>query len=312
MARPKTPQKTPKSARFAKGLPDRETLLKFIRESGETDKAAIANAFGLKGTDRRALREMLSTLQSDGTLGKRGRRGLAEAGALPEVGVADVVERSADGDLMVRLTRGEDAPLVPLAPGGDAKAGAPGLGDRVLVRFVKLESGETEARLIKRLGQSAHRILGVVRKARREIRLEPVDRRSKDTLLLPEGEDVRDGDLVVAQVESHGGRFGPKRGKLLEVVGREDDPRAFSIIAIHAHGIPTGFSPGAEAEAEAAAAPTLTGREDLRDVPLITIDPVDARDHDDAVYAEPDTDPKNPGGWVCWVAIADVAAYVRP
>jgi len=308
MARPKTP----KSARFAKGLPDRDTLLKFIRESGETDKAAIARAFGLKGEDRRQLRAMLSTLQTEGALGKRGRRGVASAGALPEVGVADVIERDPDGDLLVRLTRGEDAPLVPLAPGGDVKGGAPGLGDRVLVRFVTLENGETEARLIKRLGQSAHRILGVVRKARREVRVEPVDRRSKETLLLPAGEDVRDGDLVIAQVEPHGPRYGPKHGKLLEIVGREDEPRAFSIIAIHAHGIPTGFSEAAEAEAEAAQPPTLAGREDLREIPLITIDPVDARDHDDAVYAHPDDDAKNPGGWVCWVAIADVAAYVRP
>jgi ribonuclease R len=130
--------------------------------------------------------------------------------------------------------------------------------------------------------------------------------------VLPEGEDVRDGDLVIAQVEGHGARYGPKRGKLLEVVGREDEPRAASLIAIHTHGIPMGFSAAAEAEAEAAEAPTLSGREDLREVPLITIDPPDARDHDDAVYAEPDTDPKNPGGWIVWVAIADVAAYVRP
>ncbi|WP_296598179.1 ribonuclease R [Phenylobacterium sp.] len=293
-------------------MPDRETLLKFIRESGETDKGAIARAFGLKGEDRRQLRALLQTLEADGTLGRRGRKGFAEAGALPEVGVADVAERTPDGELLVRLVRGEDAPLVALAPGGDAKAGAPGMGDRLLVRFVRLESGETEARLIKRLGQSAHRILGVVRKARREIRVEPVDRRSKDTLLLGEHEDVRDGDLVIAQVEPHGPRYGPKRGKLLETVGREDDPRAYSIIAIHAHGIPTGFSEAAEAEAEAAKEPTLSGREDLREIPLITIDPVDARDHDDAVYAHPDDDDKNPGGWVCWVAIADVAAYVRP
>lgn len=302
----------PKSIRFAKGVPDRETLLKFIRESGETDKAAIARAFGLKGEDRRVVRSLLQTLEAEGALGKRGRKGFAEAGALPEVGVADVAERSPDGDLLVRLTRGEDAPLVPLAPGGDAKGGAPGLGDRLLVRFVKLENGETEARLIKRLGQSAHRILGVVRKSNREVRVEPVDRKTKDTLLLPQGENVRDGDLVLAQIESHGSRYGPKHGKLLEIVGREDEPRAYSLIAIHAHGIPTGFPEGAEAEAEAAEPPTLSGREDLRHVPLITIDPVDARDHDDAVYAEPDDDPKNPGGWVCWVAIADVAAYVRP
>ncbi|MBU1378356.1 MAG: ribonuclease R [Alphaproteobacteria bacterium] len=309
---PKATRFNTSSARPAKGVPDRETLLKFIRESGETDKGAIARAFGLKGEDRRALRAMLQTLETDGTLGKRGRKGFAEAGALPEVGVVDVVERTSDGDLMVKLTKGDDAPMVALAPGGDAKAGAPGMGDRLLVRFVKLESGETEARLIKRLGQSSHRILGVVRKSRREVRVEPVDRRTKETLLLPEGENVRDGDLVVAQIESHGSRYGPKHGKLLEIVGREDDPRAYSIIAIHAHGIPTGFPEGAEAEAEAAEPPTLSGREDLRQVPLITIDPADARDHDDAVYAEPDTDEKNPGGWICWVAIADVAAYVRP
>ncbi|TAJ70483.1 MAG: ribonuclease R [Phenylobacterium sp.] len=304
--------KMPKSTRFAKGVPDRETLLKFIRESGETDKAAIARAFGLKGEDRRVVRSLLQTLEAEGLLGKRGRKGVAAAGALPEVGVADVVERSTDGDLLVKLTKGDDAPLVPLAPGGDAKGGAPGMGDRLLVRFVTLESGETEARLIKRLGQSAHRILGVVRKSNREVRVEPVDRKTKDTLLLPQGENVRDGDLVLAQIESHGSRYGPKHGKLLEIVGREDEPRAYSLIAIHTHGIPMGFPEGAEAEAEAAEPPTLSGREDLRDVPLITIDPMDARDHDDAVYAEPDTDPKNPGGWICWVAIADVAAYVRP
>jgi ribonuclease R len=307
MARPHRP----KPVRVPQGLPDRETLLRFIRENGEPDKAAIARAFGLKGEDRRALRHMLNALEQEGALGKRGRRGFAEAGALPEVGVADAVERDPDGDLLVRLTKGEDAPLVPLAP-GRAGEPAPGLGDRLLVRFVRLENGEFEARLIKRLGQSAHRILGVIRKARREVRVEPVDRRSKETLVLPEGEDVRDGDLVIAQVEGHGARYGPKRGKLLEVVGREDEPRAASLIAIHTHGIPMGFSAAAEAEAEAAEAPTLSGREDLREVPLITIDPPDARDHDDAVYAEPDTDPKNPGGWIVWVAIADVAAYVRP
>ena len=307
MARPKTP----KSTRAPQGLPTREALIAYIREHGEPSKADLAAAFGLKGADRRALREMLTTLQAEGALGRRGRRGFAQAGALPEVGVVDVVERDVDGDLLVRLVKGEDAPVVPLAPGAEAGAPAPGLGDRLLVRFVRLESGEHQAKLIKRLGQSAHRILGVVRKVNREIRVEPVDRRTKDSLVLPPGADVRDGDLVLAGIESDGVRYGPKRGKLLEIVGREDDPRAASLIAIHTHGIPMGFPPGAEEEAEAAEPPTLAGREDLRDVPLITIDPVDARDHDDAVFAQPDDDPKNPGGWVCWVAIADVAAYVR-
>jgi ribonuclease R len=249
---------------------------------------------------------------------RKARRRLdSRGGALPPVGVADVVERDADGDLFVRLAKaGDEAPLARLAPGRqESAAGAPGVGDRLLVRFERLESGEVEARLIKRLGQSAHRILGVVRKARRETRVEPVDRRTKGGLLLTEldARELKDGDLVLAQV---GGaaerRYGPKRGKVLEVVGREDDPRAASLIAIHAHGIPMGFSREAEAEAEAAEPPTLEGREDLRELPLVTIDPPDARDHDDAVYAEPDEDPRNPGGWIVWVAIADVAAYVRP
>ena len=297
----------------AAGLPEREEVARFIRDAGETDLNAIARQFGLKGADRRALRFMLRDMQEEGGLGKRGRKGVAVAGALPPVGVVEVVERDADGDLFVRLAKaGEDAPTVRLAPGRDeAVAGAPGLGDRLLVRFDTQEGGEREARLIKRLGQSAHRILGVVRKGRREVRVEPVDRRSKESLILVGHDDLRDGDLVLCAVSGDHRGYGPKRGKLLEVVGREDQPRAASLIALHTHAIPTGFPEAAEAEADAAQPPTLAGRTDLRDLPLITIDPVDARDHDDAVYAHADDDPKNPDGWVVWVAIADVAAYVR-
>ena len=325
MAKPRSPKsaKFPAASKGVKapkppaGLPDRDTLIAFLRNAGESAKADIARHFGLKGADRRALREMLRELEAQGALGKRGRRGFAEAGALPPVGVADVVETDADGDLFVRLTKGgEDLPLIRLAPGkGDAAAGgAPGMGDRLLVRFEQLENGETEARLIKRLGQSAHKVLGVIRRHRREVRVEPVDRKSKESLLLNEQEakDLKDGDLVLAQVGTSSGRYGPKFGKVLEVVGNENDPRAASLIAIHSHGIPTGFSEEAEAEAGAARPPTLEGRDDLRDLPFVTIDPVDARDHDDAVYAHPDPEASNVGGWIVWVAIADVAAYVRP
>src|ERR1700761_7707582 len=127
--------KSPKKAaskgapRPPRGVPDRETLLNYIRDGGETDKATLAKIFGLKGEERRALRQMLQTLQEDGALAKRGRRGFAEVGALPEVGVVDVIERDADGDLMVKLTKGDDAPLVALAPARQGDVGpAPGLG----------------------------------------------------------------------------------------------------------------------------------------------------------------------------------------
>jgi len=295
------------------GLPSKEQLLAFLREAGEAEKSDIARAFGLKGAERRALREMLRELDAEGKLGKRGRKGFSERGSMPPVGVAHVVERDADGDLYVQLADAEDAPLAVLAPDKAEKAGgAPGLGDKLLVRFNETADG-WEARLIKRLGQSAHRVLGVIRKTNRETRVEPVDRKSKETLFIPAAEagTLKDGDLVLASVGVSKQRYGPKPGKVLEVVGREDQPRAASLIAIHAHGIPTGFSDEAEAEAGVSREPELKGRTDLRDLPLVTIDPPDARDHDDAVYAQPDDDPKNKGGWVVWVAIADVAAYVR-
>ncbi|WP_333592404.1 ribonuclease R [Brevundimonas sp.] len=305
--------KTPK--RPANGLPDRETLVRFLREAGEADKADIARAFGLKGNERRMLREMLKELEAEGRLGKRGRKGFSEAGALPPVGVADVVERDADGELYVRLVKGaDDAPRAVLMPDhAKAKGPAPGMGDRLLVKFQRGVDG-WEARLVKKLDTATNRVLGVIRKSARETRVEPVDKRSKDVLIVPhpQAEGLRDGDLVLAAIEKGEHRYGPKRGKVLETIGREDDPRAASLLAIHAHGVPTGFSEAVETEAADQALPTLKGREDLRQVPFITIDPADARDHDDAVYAERDEDEKNPGGWIVWVAIADVAAYVRP
>lgn len=297
------------------GLPDEETLIAFLREAGSAEKADIARHFGLKGNERRMLREMIRELETDGKLGKRGRKGFSEVGALPPVGVADIVERDIDGDLFVRLVEAsDDAPRALLIPDNGGKTGpAPAMGDRVLVKFARTAQG-WEARLIKKLDAGANKVLGVIRKSNKEVRVEPVDRKSKDVLLVPfaQAGDLRDGDLVIAAIEKGDQRYGPKRGKVLETIGREDDPRAASLIAIATHNVPMGFSEAVEKEAEDQALPSLTGREDLRDLPLITIDPADARDHDDAVYAQRDEDPKNPDGWIVWVAIADVAAYVRP
>lgn len=300
--------------RPAAGLPDKDTLLAFLREAGSAEKTDIARHFGLRGNDRRALREMIRELEAEGRLGKRGRKGFSEAAALPPVGVADVVERDVDGEFYVRLVEASpDAPRAILVPDNTGKTGAaPGLGARVLAKFSRGEDG-WEARVIKVLDTDTNRVLGVIRKSNREVRVEPVDRRSKDVLLVPHAQagDLRDGDLVLAAIEKGEHRYGPKRGKILETIGREDDPRAASLIAIAAHNVPMGFSDKVLQEAQDQELPSLKGREDLRDLPLITIDPADARDHDDAVFAQRDEDPKNEGGWIVWVAIADVAAYVR-
>lgn len=302
----------------------RELVLAAIEKiGGAAAKQDLARVLKVSGEERRELRRILKELEDEGALGRTGRRTFASATSLPESGVMEVVDRDTDGELLGRM-RGQHGlfgPTVLLAPGAArGRPGEPaiGIGDRVLVR-IGIENGERVARVTKRLGQSAHRILGVFHastdpRARGAGRVEPADRKAKgDLLIFPESVNgARDGDLVLVEPVAGSRPHGPKRAAVREVVGRIEDPRAASILAIHAHGIPVGFSEEEEAQARAAKKPTLRGRTDLRSVPLITIDPEDARDHDDAVFAAPDDNPKNKGGWRVTVAIADVAAYVTP
>ena len=173
---------------------------------------------------------------------------------------------------------------------------------------------------MKRLGQSAHRVLGVFRastdpRARGAGRVEPADRKARHDLII-EGEhrsDAVDGDLVMVELDARRPRrMAPSAARSLKCSGNETDPRAARILAIHTHGVPIGFCEEEEQQAARAKPAGLKGRTDLRHLPLITIDPEDARDHDDAVFAQADDDPKNVGGYRVWVAIADVAYYVTP
>ena len=306
----------------------RERVLEAIRASGgKAQKNDLARMLGVGPEDKKALRQILRTLEEEGTLGRTGRRRYADAQALPERGVMEIIDRDTDGELIARM-RGEDGlfgPHVRLAPGDNAgRAGeaAIGIGDRVLARIEQTPEG-AEARVIKRLGQSAHRILGVYRTIKdrhgRDYsggRVVPADRKARNELLInPEhvGE-AKDGDLVLVELAS-GQRdraHGPKRGIIKEIVGKESDPRAASILAMHTHGIHEGFSEEEQHQADSAQPAPLKGRTDLRKLPLITIDPEDARDHDDAVFAQADDDANNKGGWRVWVAIADVSHYVTP
>ena len=305
----------------------RERVLAALRKAGgKAQKRDIARELGIGPEQKKELRQILRALEEEGALGRTGRKRYADAEALPESGVMDIVDRDPDGELMARMRgpEGYFGPLVRLAPGearrmrGEA---AIGIGDRVLARIRRGDDGEFEARVIKRLGQSAHRILGVYRahKDTRAVkfgggRVEPADRKARHDLIIEPGQagDAKDGDLVLAEVlvTTRDRAHGPKHAAIKEIVGKESDPRAASILAMHTHGIMPGFSEEEERQAKAAQKPTLKGRTDLRQVPLITIDPEDARDHDDAVYAQADADPNNKGGWRVWVAIADVSSYV--
>jgi len=309
-------------SRHSQGLPDDDTLLEVLKTSRDVDVSALARHFGLKGEERRLLRHRLKSLVEKGKIDKQGRKTFAAVGTLPETGAAEVVERDVDGELWVRWGK-DDAHKTPLARLAPLKKSIsqtpPALGDRLYVRFEK-HGDEWLAHLVKILDQGAPKLVGVVRIGKRgklrEYRLESVDRKSRDSYVLVAGalDGLKDGDVVMASPQggSLGGthRYGPKPARLLEVIGEENSPRIASVMAIHAHGLPVGFQTSTVKEAEAAKAPDLGKRTDLRDLPFVTIDPQDARDHDDAVYAHADDDPANAGGHVVWVAIADVAHYV--
>ena len=309
-----------------RALPSREAVLAFIRETpGKVGKREIAKAFGLKAGDRIWLKQMLGDMADEGALSRDGRR-LRQAGHLPNVVLAEIDGRDRDGELTARPASWDEdgpAPRIVIAqerPAQDRRgrgsSPAPGVGDRALVRVTPLadEPGRYVGRVIKVLPKARNAVLGIFRASERGGRIVPVDKKSqgREIAVAPGDEGgAREGDLVAVALEREG-RFGLPRGRVKERLGSPGSERAVSLIALHAHAIPHVFSRETLAEAEAVRPATPEGREDWRDLALVTIDPPDAKDHDDAVHARPDPDPANAGGFVLTVAIADVAAYVRP
>ncbi|MCQ4632401.1 ribonuclease R [Shinella sp. CPCC 100929] len=305
-------------------LPPRDVLLRFIAENPEqASKREIAKAFGLKGETRVELKALLKSFEEDGLLEKR-RKSLVRPGALPPVAVLDITTRDVDGELIGRPAEWLDdagvAPAVAIRQstvGSKGKAPVAGLGDRVLAKiFPAKERGGPAytARIIKVLDKRKNSGMGVFRAAQAGSggRIMPIDRRGEEMEVdAAFTAGAKDGDLVEIDVVRMG-RFGLAKAQIKSVVGSVASEKAISMIAIHAHGIPHVFPDAVIREAEAAGAATMSHREDWRSLPLITIDPHDAKDHDDAVYAEPDTSPDNPGGVIVTVAIADVSYYVRP
>jgi ribonuclease R len=300
-------------------LPSREELLTFIRErTGKVGTREIARAFGAKNADRATLKRMLRELADDGHIERRRKR-LHHSGALPSVVLADIVGRDNDGELLARPTEwDEDAhgapPVIHIAMARRAGPAVAGVGDRALLR-VDHGHEEVRARIIKLIDRAKHRVLGIFRgMPGGGGRLVPIDKKQLGRELAIASDQTAgatDGDLVAVEVARHG-RFGLPSATVVERLGSLKSERAVSLIAIHAHGIPHVFSHAALAEAEACRPATLDGREDWREIAFVTIDPPDAKDHDDAVHASPDPDPRNKGGHIVSVAIADVACYVRP
>ncbi|MBS0534170.1 MAG: ribonuclease R [Proteobacteria bacterium] len=317
----KTPKHDPNT------LPSKAAILDFIAGNpGKIGTREIARAFGLKNDLRADLKRLLRDLADEGVVARGGHKGkkLHHPGALASTLLADIVSRDRDGELIAVPDEWDEeehdaAPRIRIhAPRKPRPGEATGLGDKVLLHVDEVEPEDGiryRGRVIKIIERVKHRVLGIFRAdARGGGRLEPVDKKMLGREMhIPQGAtgDARDGDLVAVEAQRTS-RFGPPNGRIVERLGSLKSEKAVSLIAIHTHSIPDVFRRDTLNEAEAARPATLAGREDWRKLPLITIDPADAKDHDDAVHAAADDDPSNPGGFVVTVAIADVAHYVTP
>jgi ribonuclease R len=298
-------------------MPSKSEILDWISENPTlTSKRDIAKAFGIKGAARIDLKRILKELEAEGHLQKR-KKTYRDPDRLPPVSVLQMKGPDDNGDQYARPLEwhGEGLePVVLYVPrSSDPALGA---GERVLARLQAVEGEEHsyEARLIRRIGNTAKRIVGIYRKGAEGGRIVPIDKGTdKEWLVRPDAANsAKDGELVEAEQSGPRTRMGLPLARIVARLGDPTAPKAVSLIAIHQHGIPDEFPAEVLAEADAHRPAGLSGRTDLRDLPLVTIDPADARDHDDAVYAQVDDDPANAGGFKIWVAIADVAHYVRP
>lgn len=301
-------------------LPRREEILEFIQSSpGKVGKREIARAFHIKGGQRVALKRILKEMAEEGLV-EGNRRTLRRPGQMSKVAILEIFERDAEGEFLGRPVKWDidtegPRPVVLIGEARGKAAKIPGMGDRVLAHISPLDienDGYAHiAQPIKVLPRDERRMLGIYRLTTRGAEIQPIDKKQLKNWPLRRDESTSDGELVAFELNQRGrGRVPDIR--ITERLGNPKDQGLISLIAIETHGIPHHFTEALFKELDHLPALSLEKREDIRGIPLITIDPADARDHDDAVWAAADEDPANEGGHVVIVAIADVSFYVRP
>ncbi len=292
------------------GLPSRKQILDFVSTSDQpAGKREIARAFGLKGNDKIALKKLLNDMADEGLIEASRGRAFNKMGGVPKVTVLHVVEADDSGAIWARPEHWEaDTPPPKLRVIERERRGALGIGDRILARTEERGSGYV-AHPLKKLARKAELVLGVLRKEGTRFWLTPVEKKERRELPVSDVKDGGAGDLVLCEVSGRGPRV---TARVDAVLGDPFAPKSFSLIAIHKYELPNEFSEAAIDEAHRVAKQPLGEREDLTHLPIVAIDPADARDHDDAIWAAPDDDSDNKGGWKAIVAIADVSFYVRP
>ncbi|MBN8502050.1 MAG: VacB/RNase II family 3'-5' exoribonuclease, partial [Sphingomonadales bacterium] len=261
-----------------------------------------------KGQEKIQLKALLKDMANEGLIDGN-RSAFHRMGGVPRVTVLRVVDID-DGEAVAvpdQWTPDDALPPPRLRLREKGRGSALRKGDRVLARTEETQTGWI-AHPMKKLPASEEQVLGII-----EIDksgkgwLAPVDKRVRNAAPVADLGGAEEGQLVLAEPAGRSPRSGVK---VTAILGDPLAPKAFSLIAIHKHGLPFSFTSEALSDAALAAKLPLSEqrREDLRHLPIVAIDPSDARDHDDAIWAEPD----GQGGFNAVVAIADVSFYVRP
>ncbi len=312
------------------GLPTREQILSFITSSDEpAGKREIARAFALTAQEKIALKALLKDMADEGLIDSAPGRAFHKMGGLPKVTVLRVADVDEGGNVWAVPERWEAETPPPRVRVRERKRGALGVGQRILARTEEVPArsspGRSEAvrgtaspalgsgwiaHPMKTLQAASEQMIGVLRGEGDRLWLQGVEKKEKREYAVSDAGGAQAGDLVLAE---KAGRPPRVTARVVQRLGDPFAPKSFSLIAIHQFGIPDRFAEETLDEAERVARQPLgEGREDLTHLPIVAIDPADARDHDDAIWAAPDDDPANAGGWTAVVAIADVSFYVRP
>ena len=291
-------------------LPSRKQILDFIATSDQpAGKREIARAFGIRGDAKIALKRLLNDMADEGLIESGRARAFNKAGGVPRVTVLRIVDADDSGHVFGTPEQWEaDTPAPKLRIIEKERRGALGIGDRVLARTEE-RGDKFVAHPLKKLARKQELVLGVLRQEGTRFWLTPVEKKERRELPISDVSDGEAGDLVLCEVSGRGGRVS---ARVDAVLGDPFAPKSFSLIAIHKYELPHEFSDAAIEEAKRVAKQPLGQREDLTHLPIVAIDPADARDHDDAIWAARDEDDDNKGGWKAIVAIADVSFYVRP
>ncbi|HUX80541.1 MAG TPA: ribonuclease R [Alphaproteobacteria bacterium] len=292
-------------AKKDKHFPTTQEILDFIKSSPKkVGKRELARVFNLKWQDRVRLKDVLKNMAAEGLIERGRKRRVHSPQHLPPVLLVNVSpELSEDGEvLLTPVETQESAPPIFLTDKGAASVKA---GDRLLVRLKPHKDGYYTARLVKKITDQSPTLVGAIIKTRGQLYFQPSSRKRQDDICrIDPKSDVKEGDLILAELT---GKYGSKEAKVLKTLGTLDDPRTISLISIYQEGIANEFPEEVLQEAERVRTLSLEGREDLRSIPFVTIDGEDARDFDDAVWAQKEED-----GWHLMVAIADVSHYVKP